>query len=163
MATNIRGRRVIMPGHTAEYDRITRTSPLSIIGAGAGVWIIMTLSAAALGLPNLAATCLMALAAFAGISLIIHGARLAYRNDQRLRVITRDMANLRAVAVFDETAASDQNLWEAADIANARALVEWRVDELDGASVRSPAFESELEHQKSVMAEQTSRIAALVL
>lgn len=163
MAANIRGELVVKPGHTAEYDRITRTHPFGLIVAGVIVWIAGTFTAIAIHQDGGQLVALLVLATGVGGLLAWRGGVLAYRNDFAKSDLTRELYALRAVAVFDEDAVSDTNMWSAAGLADERQSLEWRVEELTQASVRSDQYEQELTEKSGQMHDLTARISTLVL
>lgn len=162
MATNIRGHRVVAPGCTAEYDRIARSSPFGIIAAGVGLWAAGSLAAIGVGLDETILVVLLLLSMVVGAAGIWAGSRLGLRNAQRLTDICRDLTYLRAVAVFDERAATDENVWAAAGIANDLERLEDDSDRLAGARIRTAEQDEELADREYRMRQMTERIFALV-
>ena len=110
MATNVRAyrqsERVIDPARVAEFDRMMRSSPSVVLLAGAMLFVI----ACWVGLtqPLGPSTVLAVLAGTAVLTVTaVLGFRLGSAREDRVQAVSRDIAPLRAVAVFDEQAVSD--------------------------------------------------------
>lgn len=147
MATNVRAyrqsERVIDPAHLAEFDRMLRSSPSVVLLAGAMLFVV----ACWVGLtqPLGAGTVLAVLAGTAVLTVTaVLGFRLGSARDDRVQAISRDIAPLRAVAVFDEEAVSDAALWDASALAEDIWQLVMANERLDDAVVRTAAQEIEL-------------------
>lgn len=163
MANNIRGSRVVMPGFTAEYDRISLARPFGIIVGGVALWVIGSLFAIAAGLGDGALVFLLLLSTGVGVAGTAGGAFLAIRGSQRAEAITRDIEVLRDIAMFDENALDDEKLWEAAGIARELDDIEVATDRLASARIRAAAHEQELAERQQRMFSLERRISDLVL
>lgn len=163
MAENIRGDVVVEPGLTAEYDRVSATKPMLLIGAA-----LILLSAGMFAVPGLFAGPGAGL--LAGVAMGYtgffgcFGAFLLVQNkvNTRRQELSRDIMALREIIVFDEDATADTAVWEAAGLAEEYTTLEELAEPLANARVRTPAQEVEHATRQEQLRALASRIGDLL-
>lgn len=162
MSTNIRGDRVVEPLHTAEFDRIAKSSPIALLVGGVLVFAGSVVTVIALGGENV----VVPLVVFAGVGAMVlafwHSYKLGEANIARLTEMSRPLEPLFGVASFDPATLSSDALWEAAGLALHLAEFEETYAPLAAARLLTPAQERELEDLEATSDHIAQRILTIV-
>jgi len=153
---------VVEPLHTAEFDRIAKSSPLTLLVAG----VVLFLVSAWLVLSVFHGSVLAPVIVFMGVGAIIAcswmGLNQAVANTDRLAEITRPLEPLRSVVAFDPDTVPGDTLWEAAGLAIQLAELEETYQPLADARLLTPAQERELADLESSSHILAGRILTLI-
>lgn len=162
MAQNTRGNRVVEPAHVAEYDRISRVTPIALTVGGVALFFVATGMTIHFSTDGLLALLSLALGTLAMAGSLGWAIKLAVANSDRQDEISRDLWAVRDVAVFDEATVDDHALYEAAGLAEDLRQLDHDNARLSQALVRTPEQERQLADHEHARHELAHRILALV-